>query len=546
MLEAAAATPEQCQAWQEQVRGMLHGLGWPAAEFSALQHRHGASLAFSAPVDQLFTATEINEWAWLLAAGGDAWAAFSPAFPSLSDRFSAGQTLARMAAAEARPDLRRLAADAAQRGIPCLIDEDALSLGAGERSQTWPLDALPATPDWSGLADIPTALVTGSNGKTTTVRLLAAMLGAAGSRSGFNCTDGVFIDGQPVLSGDYSGPGGARAVLRDRRVQAAVLETARGGILRRGLAVQRAAVGIVTNISADHFGEYGVNTLEDLAEVKLVLARAIGAQGLLVLNADDDTLRARACAVDCPLGWFGLDLASAPLQAAHAQGRPVCGYRDGRLQLQHGNQVFELGLAADMPLSLGTAAVYNLANIAGAALAAWALAVPTAVIADVLAGFGRSRADNPGRLERWQRGAVTVLVDYAHNPEGLAGLLAVAEGLRGSGGSLSLLLGQAGNREDSAIAALAAVAAAARPARVMLKDIDGYLRGRGQGEVAAILAAELQRHGIPADSISTELSELEAARRLVEEAGAGDVVVLPVHNLEARARLVQWLDSWGG
>jgi UDP-N-acetylmuramyl tripeptide synthase len=111
---------------------------------------------------------------------------------------------------------------------------------------------------------------------------------------------------------------------------------------------------------------------------------------------------------------------------------------------------------------------------------------------------------------------------------------------------LGLLLGQAGNREDVAIAALAAVAAAARPARVLLKDIDGYLRGRAQGEVAAILTRELHGNGVPAEAISIELSELEAAQRLVDWAEPGDVVVLPVHNLEARARLVQWLDARSG
>lgn len=526
---------------------MLETLGWPPAMFCARVHANGASLAFSAPMDLLFTATEVNEWAWLLAAGGMDLAPLSPAFPSLSDRPSAVHTLQRMAAAEAQPGWAGLFAQAEARGLPVFVDEDVLSIGAGEGSRSWPVGAVPAALDWTGLHDIPTALVTGSNGKTTTVRLLAAMLSASGRCSGFNCTDGVFIAGEAVLRGDYSGPGGARTVLRDSRVQAAVLESARGGMLRRGLAVRRADVGIVTNISADHFGEYGVNSLEDLAEVKLVLAKAIGPEGLLVLNADDETLRAKASTLSCALGWFGLDWNSPAMTAARVAGLPTCGYQSGRMFLRLGESEFDLGSAAAMPLSLGGAAVYNLANLAGAALTAAALGVLPAQIAGVLAEFGRSRSDNPGRLERWQVGSATVLVDYAHNPEGLAGLLAVADGMRGlPQGRLGLLLGQAGNREDVAIAALAAVAAAARPARVLLKDIDGYLRGRAQGEVAAILTRELRENGVPAEAISIELSELEAAQRLVDWAEPGDVVVLPVHNLEARARLVQWLDERSG
>jgi UDP-N-acetylmuramyl tripeptide synthase len=136
-----------------------------------------------------------------------------------------------------------------------------------------------------------------------------------------------------------------------------------------------------------------------------------------------------------------------------------------------------------------------------------------------------------------------VLVDDAHNPEGLAGLLGVAQRLRAPQGRLLLLLGQAGNREDDAIAELAAVAAAARPSRVVLKDIAGYMRGRGEGDVATLLAAALTGAGVDASAISVVLDEAEASRVLVEEARAGDVVVLPVHNLQARASIAAWLDA---
>ena len=159
-----------------------------------------------------------------------------------------------------------------------------------------PLGSLPFVADvpWSDLHDVPTALVTGSNGKTTTVRLIAACLRAAGHRPGYSCTDGLFIAGETVDSGDYSGPVGARTVLRERRVDAAVLETARGGILRRGLAVSRAKAAVVTNVSADHLGEYGIDDVGALADVKLTVASVVGATGLLVLNADDAMLRAKA------------------------------------------------------------------------------------------------------------------------------------------------------------------------------------------------------------------------------------------------------------
>ncbi len=148
---------------------------------------------------------------------------------------------------------------------------------------------------WAELRDVPAAIVTGSNGKTTTVRLLAACARAHGWRDGYNCTDGMFVAGEQIESGDYSGPVGTRTVLRDARVEAAILETARGGILRRGLAADSARVAaVITNVRSDHFGEYGIHDLAGLADVKLVVASAIDDTGLLVLNADDPMLRSRA------------------------------------------------------------------------------------------------------------------------------------------------------------------------------------------------------------------------------------------------------------
>ncbi len=555
LLELDCATSAQCDAWAARVRVSCGRLGWPTPSIATRIHAPGAVVAFTAPVDQLLAATEVGEWAWQSLAVEDAQAAggmlrlpplpFGPGHAAPADADAAFETLARLARVEARPREMELRAAAKVQGVACLVDDEVLSLGEGAHSQAWPLLELPAPGEvqWNDLGPIGIALVTGSNGKTTTVRLVAAMLRAAGRAPGFNCTDGVFVDGVAVERGDWSGPAGGRAVLRDRRVGSAVLETARGGILRRGLAVERADAALVTNVSADHFGEYGVHGLDDLAEAKLVVARALGRRGTLVLNADDRTLVRHARDSDARLAWFALDGGNALLRDARAAGASTCAYESGQLLLHRDDARHDLGPAAGMPLALDGAASYNLANLAGAALLASVLGVEASVIASVLAGFGAVRADNPGRLERWTIGGANVLVDYAHNPEGLAGLLGVAQGLRAGDGRLLLLLGQAGNRGDDAIAALAAVAASARPDRVVLKDIAGYMRGRSEGEVARVLSAALQAGGVAARAISIELDELVASQDLVRDARPGDVVVLPVHNLDARDRLVAWLDA---
>ncbi|HZX71195.1 MAG TPA: Mur ligase family protein, partial [Rhodanobacter sp.] len=396
--------------------------------------------------------------------------------------------------------------------------------------------------DWGALHGVPVALVTGSNGKTTTVRLLAAMARAHGWHTGHSCTDGVFVDDRLIDGGDYSGPAGARAVLRAPGVQAAILETARGGLLRRGLAVQQAQVAVVTNISDDHFGEYGIHDLTGLAAVKLIVARAIDASGLLVLNADDEMLVAQSAQLACPIGWFAMDDALPRLCAARERGRATCGVSDGRLLLSRHSEQHDLGDVDAMPLSFGGRASYNIANIAAAALAAAALDIHADTIAATLQHFGSERADNPGRLQHWQFDALQVYVDYAHNPEGLHGLLEIAAGQRANG-RLGLLLGQAGNREDAAIRELASTAARFHPVRVLLKDIEGYMRGRAAGEVAAILRVQLQQDGISADAIIDCLDEVTAVRDLLAWAQPGDVLVLPTHGVAARGKIHDLLNA---
>src|SRR5690606_12517647 len=327
---------------------------------------------------------------------------------------------------EASPALVALQAAATAHGLPCLPDDDEVSVGGGTGSRTWPVDALPdaVAVDWPALHAIPTALVTGSNGKTTTVRLLAAMARAHGWHTAHSCTDGVFFDGQPLESGDYSGPTGARTALRQPEAQAAVLETARGGMLRRGLALCHADVAVVTNVSADHFGEYGIHDLDDLAAAKVTAARAIGGDGLLVLNGEAAGLCGQAEALACPTGWSTRDFDPPPWVVAQREaGGATGGARDGHLRLSLAGVEHDLGAIDAMPLTLGGRADYNVANAAAAALAAAAMDIPAPVIAGTLARFGSGHGDNPGRLQHWRLGALHVYVDYAHTPDGLQGPL---------------------------------------------------------------------------------------------------------------------------
>jgi len=553
--------------WRARIARARAQLGWPQGAVVTRRHADGVSLALAAPVDALFTATEVNEWAlcaallqqdpvrWrtleadlIAAALADASEPASFIAPVLEEA-AAMERFTQLAAREARPAVLALLGAATARGLPYVLDEELLTLGAGAGGRDWPLDGLPPPPrvPWAALHDIPTAIVTGSNGKTTTVRLLAGCALAHGWLPAYCCTDGVFLGAQPLLSGDYSGPVGARRVLREQTAHAAIVETARGGILRRGIAVSQAHAALVTNVSADHFGEYGIDDLGALADVKLSVAAVLPATGVLVLNADDPQLTDKAphlaerFGAAPPLGWFALDYDLPALLRHRAAGGATCGVRGGHLLLQRAGVEHDLGVVAAMPLSIDASATYNISNLAGAALVAAALGIPPATIAGVYSRFGAQAGDNFGRMMRFERGGVRIIVDYAHNPEGLKGLLRVAEHLRGGHGRLGLLLGHAGNRQDAEIEALAQTAAQFHPALIVIKENEAHLRGREPGEIPRVIHAALRHAGMPEAALPLRMSELEAVHCALEWAQPGDVLALPVHSAAARAAVLALL-----
>jgi cyanophycin synthetase len=549
--------------WQAKVLAVCKALGWldyhPPAAVQSHIHHSDVFLTLRARWNELFTATEVCEWAWEQVCGvfhGDnalldeEGKPYERVQPISSDIEFIATHFAERARVEIPSALNELARQAAVHDVPMYLDDDEVSFGAGQYSVTFNRQELPATVDWSNLRDIPKVLVTGSNGKTTTTRLIAAMLKAKGHSVGYCSTEGVVINGEKRESGDYSGPAGARRVLRDQQVDAAVLETARGGMLRRGLAVDRADCSVITNISADHFGEYGIDDLAGLAEAKHIVARALfrapnEPQATLVLNADDPSLAPYRVSHQHKIALFGLDESSTVLEQHHQAGGVICVVSaEGQLVICDRDQTIAFGAIRDMPLTLDGAARYNVANLAAASLAAYIMQVPVFAIADVCRTFGSSPQDNPGRLTRFVRHGRQVLVDYAHNPEGLAGLLNVASTLQEKHRSkLHLLLGQAGNRDNEALRELAHVAARAAPDRIMLKDMPAFLRGRAIGEVPTVLRAALVACGFPATAIDEDGDELSATKRLVERALPGDIVVLPVHQSAVREELIKWLQG---
>ena len=547
--------PAAVAAWRVAVTAALHGLGWPVELFVRLHedaHGHaGADLVFAAPDEALYLATEINDWAVAAAnhsldhstAAALDDSPHSSTTPDSSHPSTApaptdpGPLLPEWrdaAAREHRPGLQALRDAAAARDLPCLRDDDNLSIGHGRRSITWPIGQLPdpAEVPWPRLGRVPIALITGTNGKTTTARLLARIASRAGHVPGNTSTDGMSVAERLLEAGDWTGPGAARTVLRHPEVDLAVLEVARGGILRRGLAVDRCEAAVITNISDDHLGDHGVHDLLTMARVKAVVASVVAPDGRVVLGADSPPLVELVAAghrFPAPLVWFALRPDHPQLlQHRAAGGEAWFISAGGELVRARGARETALVAVAELPFCYGGAAHHNVENALAAAALACALGLPDAAIVDGLRSFTSSVADNPGRANLARVGEVLVFLDFAHNPAGIRSLRDLLAQLRGPH-RMIISMGVAGDRRDDDIREVARAVHELGPDQVRVRDLEDYLRGRAHGEVPALLRETLLGLGMAGDAVREVRSELDVLREGLAWARPGDVIAIIDH-----------------
>ena len=379
---------------------------------------------------------------------------------------------------------------------------------------------------------VPVVAVTGTNGKTTTVRLIALMARLQGIDVATCSTDGVFHNGQIVDGGDYSGPAGVQLALAQPGVQLVVAETARGGILRRGLGVASNDVGLVTNVSADHLGLDGVTTLDDLAEVKSVVVRATRPGGWAVLNADDPRVAAMQQTTRARVWVFTLDPESPIGRTALTMG--------GRVTTLLDDHIVVLGLKAspvvicpitDVPMALFGVSTANVDNALAATSAALALGWPVDVVAAGLRQF-RLDQNSPGRFNIHSVGGVTVILDLAHNEAGLAALLEAGRAFVRPGGRLLVSIGTAGDRPQATFTALGEMAALNADV-VVTKTAEYYQRGNDGSVEHAWLAEGVERAG--KQVTATFDDEPSALAHLLDLAEDGDVIAAMVHQHKAES-----------
>jgi cyanophycin synthetase len=408
-------------------------------------------------------------------------------------------------------------------------------------------------------ARIPIIAVTGTNGKTTTVRMVAHILKLMGRRVGMTTTDGIVIDGRLIKKGDMSGPRSAQTVLQNPTVDTAVFEVARGGILREGLGYDRNDVAVVTNVAGDHLGLGGIETVSQLANVKGVLVDAVPRNGTAILNADDPLVARMARRCDGKVIYFSM--ATEKGSAGWDRVDTHCGRggaamilqetEDGELlALRQGQRVMPLIYTHLIPATLDGRARMNVANALAAAAAAWAHGAHLHDIRQGLRTFTTSFFQAPGRLNELDVRGFKVVIDYCHNVDGMRRLTefvnltlvdaprgrmvrAVAEGEGRRTGRAIGVIGIPGDRRDEDMREFGEVAATAFDEIIIREDTN--LRGRAPGETAAIVLEGVraaQAAGARCSTVSQALVELEAAVAGIRRAAAGDLVVICADDAE--------------
>ena len=369
---------------------------------------------------------------------------------------------------------------------------------------------------------VPILAITGTNGKTTTSRLISHICRQTGKVVGFTTTDGVYIDDYLVEKGDNTGPYSASMILKDPTVEIAVLETARGGILRSGLAFNQCDVGVVLNVAADHLGIGDIDTIEQMAKVKSVVAEVVSAEGYAVLNADDPLTVSMAEKVKGRVAYFSMSPDNPIIHDHIRRGGMAAIYENGYLSILEGEWTLRIEEAVNIPVTMQGMAPFMIANALAACLATFVQGIDIELIRQGVRTFKPSVAQTPGRMNLFDLGHHHALIDYAHNP---AGYEAVGGFVGNWSGEKVGVVGGPGDRRDDDLILLGKLSALMFD-RIIVKE-DNDTRGRRRGEVADLILRGISQENasLRPEVILDETEALEKALSTVSEGGL--VVIFP-------------------
>lgn len=486
----------------------------------------GINIAISYPYDLLMVACEILDWVWYDVVD---W--FDKQLPVNLARSK--RRFVRIIKEHQQLLLRKIYQRASKQKLNFFVDKDSLILGSGVTQFRAELSSVTKISDipWRKIANVPCVLITGTNGKTTTTRLTEFICRRAKLKSGYCSSDWVMVNGKRVIEGDLSGPSGHQQVLMHPQVEVAILEVARGGLVKRGLLPNYVTAATVTNISYDHIGQNGIENLSDLAEAKGIVYRAINPSGIAVINLDDEYIRDLSTP-GIRKAYLSTKLSEHEISIYLNSENFVVFLENGYIILKTWLDKLYLNKINLLPVTIHGLAHYNNENILHAVSLCFALGLSPQQISRGLSKFGADEKSNFGRWNHYTSIKYGhLVVDIAHNPAGLANILDLAQGfreLKGLTGKFGLLYGITADRRDT-IPEIVALIISHKVEELIIKEFQTALRGSEVGEMPELFYNELIKQGFPAASIKIVANETDAVNTILAQAQAEDMNLLCVH-----------------
>lgn len=496
-------------------------------EVKILVFDNGINIALRYPYDLLMVACDLLDWVWLEIVDfieQDLPIRTKECIRDFTSMIEDNQQII----------LRKIYDKAHQHQVNFFINKDIIVLGSGIgqfRTKVNKITKLKDIP-WKKIHNIPTALITGTNGKTTTTRLTEFICRKAKLKSAYCSTDWVMVNGRKVVEGDLSGPTGHQYAMMNQKVEVAILEAARGGIVKRGLMPNYVDVATVTNIAYDHIGQNGINSLVDLANAKGVVYNALKQDGIAIINLDDEHIK--QLVVKHKKAYISTKLSEQEISKYLTDDNYVVFIRDNVIILKTNSVEYPLNKINEIPITVYGLATYNFENVLHAVALCFALKITPEQIIFGLKKFGADDKSNFGRWNYYKSiNHGHLVVDIAHNPAGLDNILNLATGfkqLHKVNGLLRLMYGNTADRRDT-IPEIVALINKYHVDEVIIKEFQTSLRGSQLGEMPQVFYAELIKQGYPSEKIKIMPNEFEATQFILTQAKPDDFTLLCSHEL---------------
>lgn len=516
--------PKILKIWDSELERVMLALNWGNYKTGLRIYSKGFKFAISAPSDLLFVALYALRQVWestysLYKTGKpyDIADILDYVKPELDDELDL--------------KYRAICDEARRRSLNVFREKYDICIGSGKTAYRADIDDISLRDiPWEEIKEVPSVMVTGTNGKTTTVRLTAYIARHAGKKVGYCSTDWVMVGDDIVEKGDLSGPTGSLRVMMHPEVEMAVLEVARGGLVRRGLIADFVKGATVTNVSEDHLGQDGIENIIDMAESKSLVYQAVKPGGYCIINLDDIEMRKRvATLTGKKIMITQQSLTNKDIKPCLVHAEHICYIKDNAFYFKTGKKEFKIATFAETPITINGMAKHNVENAMQAICLSHILGLSKKEITNGLKTYENTAANNQGRANVFTHNGGTIIVDFAHNPAAIGAILNMAKAYLKPGGKFTMLMGNTGNRlklTDS----MCQMVADANVDTVMVKEIPNYLRGAKLGEIPKMIEKSLISKGLKKKQIVMIGDEETAMEETLKSMKKGDACAFLCHS----------------